>query len=163
MISAASTCFRLLTRGPQYMMTRDHTARTTLPERSVAIRLLCLHPTRLHPWVCLQESPWPHPRRHLRAESVGRSSPFFCLLQAGRVWGRFLSGFFISFFLVRGGYYVANSRLFAIWYCNNMAIGRIPRGSWSHPWRGVWGWNSWSRQRAHEYNSVPRGFRDPGA
>ena len=26
----------------------------------------CLHPTRLHPWVCLQESPWPHPRQHLR-------------------------------------------------------------------------------------------------
>ena len=26
--------------------------------------------------------------------------------------------------------------------CNNMAIGRIPRESWSHPWRGVLGWNS---------------------
>ena len=41
---------------------------------------------------------------------IGAPSPsaeallFFVWLQAGRVWGRFLSGFFISFFLVRGGY-----------------------------------------------------------
>ena len=33
-----------------------------------------------------------------------------------------------------------------------MAIGRIPRESWSHPWRGVWGG---IRER-----KVPRGLRD---
>ena len=36
----------------------------------------CLHPTRLHPWVCLQESPWPHPRQHLRAESARACAAF---------------------------------------------------------------------------------------
>ena len=37
----------------------------------------CLHPTRLHPWVCLQESPWPHPRQHLRAQSARAWLVFF--------------------------------------------------------------------------------------
>ena len=37
----------------------------------------CLHPTRLHPWVCLQESPWPHPRQHLRAQSARPWLVFF--------------------------------------------------------------------------------------
>ena len=41
----------------------------------------CLHPTRLHPWVCLQESPWPHPRQHLRAESA-RACAAFGFLEA---------------------------------------------------------------------------------
>ena len=64
----------------------------------------CLHPTRLHPWVCLQESPWPHPRQHLRAESAALLCAFFCFKRKRAPVGPVLSGYFIPLFFIRGGY-----------------------------------------------------------
>ena len=64
----------------------------------------CLHPTRLHPWVCLQESPWPHPRQHLRAQSARACAAFVFLEASAGPVGPVLSGFFIPLFLIRGGY-----------------------------------------------------------
>ena len=63
----------------------------------------CLHPTRLHPWVCLQESPWPHPRQHLRAESARACAAFGFLEASAAQRAPVLSGYFIPLFFIRGG------------------------------------------------------------
>ena len=62
----------------------------------------CLHPTRLHPWVCLQESPWPHPRQHLRAQSARACAAFVFLEASAGSGAQFCPAFLFPFFLFGG-------------------------------------------------------------
>ena len=70
----------------------------------------CLHPTRLHPWVCLQESPWPHPRQHLRAESARACAAFFSASSLKSRSRLFVIGLFISFFFIRGSDFLSQAK-----------------------------------------------------